>query len=179
MKYTSLHPSQIIALNDYPLYNSHILVIYFRIFSRDQGKILPPCPVIHKSLVTSLLESKNAEVKKFNALLNDFLKKNPGSEYFLLDGCHKTTAATLSKKMIPVVVVEKDDDLQEARKLVETGEFFGWYKIEDSIKEKIDDLVKHHLGTEKILTVEEKTKLYVKNKDVPDYMISFYNWKKN
>ena len=178
MKYKLLHPNQIITLRDYPLYNQHILKIYFRIFSRNQGKILPPCPVIHKSLGIPVVNNKDTKSKKYNALLNDFLNKNPNAEYFLLDGSHKTTAATLSHKLIPVVVIEQDKDFKEAKKLIKTGEFFGWYSVENSIKDAVDELSKHHSGSEKLLTVEDKSKLLVKNKDVPDYIISFFRNKK-
>jgi len=174
MKYKLLRPDQIITLRDYPLYNQHILRIYFRIFSKNQGIILPPCPVIHKSLGIPIINGKDTKSKKHNALLNGFLDKNPNAEYFLLDGSHKTTAATLSKKMIPVVIIEQDKDFKEAKKLIKTGEFFGWYSVEKSIKDAIDELAKHHVGTERFLTVEDKSKLLVKNKDVPDYIISFF-----
>jgi hypothetical protein len=178
MKYRLLHPNQIITLRDYPLYNQHILRIYFRIFSKGQGKILPPCPVIHKSTGVPFACGKDAKSKKYNTLLNDFLKKNPNAEYFLLDGSHKTTAATLSKRMVPVVIIEQNKDLKEAKKLIKSGDFFGWYSVEDSIKEAIDVLVKHHIDSEKFLTVEDKAKLLVKNKDIPDYIVSFYKNKK-
>jgi hypothetical protein len=174
MKFKKLRPQQIITLRDYPLYNQHILRIYFRIFSRDQGRILPPCPVIHKSSGIPISKGTDAESEKYNALLNTFLETNPDAQYFLLDGSHKTTAATLSRKMIPVVVIEQDEDFQEAKKLIKTGEFFGWYSVEDSIKNALDDLAKHHKGAERFLTVEDKTKLLVKNKDIPAYIISEY-----
>jgi len=178
MRYKLLRPDQIITLRDYPLYNQHILRIYFRIFSKNQGKILPPCPVIHKSLGIPLVNGRDTKSKKHNALLNDFLDKNPRAEYFLLDGSHKTTAATLSKKMIPVAIIEQDKDFKEAKKLIKRGEFFGWYSVETSIKDAIGELAKHHMGSEKFLTVEDKSKLLVKNKDVPAYIISFFKNKK-
>ncbi len=174
MKYELLRSDQIVTLRDYPLYNQHILRIYFRIFSKNQGKLLPPCPVIHKSLGIPLVNGKDAKSKKHNALLNDFLNNNPNAEYFLLDGSHKTTAATLSKKMIPVVLIEQDKDFKEAKKLIKSGDFFGWYSVEKSIKDAINELAKHHIGSEKFLTVEDKSRLLVKNKDVPDYIISFF-----
>jgi hypothetical protein len=76
--------------------------------------------------------------------------------------------------MIPVVIIEQDKDFKEARKLIKKGEFFGWYLVKNSIKDAIDELAKHHIGSEKFLTVEDKSKLLVKNKDVPDYIISFF-----
>ncbi len=172
MKHKLLRPDQIITLRDYPVYNEHILRIYFRIFMKKQGKILPPCPVIHKSLGIPFMNSKNVKSKKHNTILRNFLEKHPNAEYFLLDGSHKTTAATLSHKLIPTVIIEHDKDFKEAKKLIKTGEFFGWYSVGNSIKEAISVLSKHHFGTKKLLTVEDKTKMMIKNKDVPNYMIS-------
>ena len=174
MKYKLLRPDQIITLRDYPLYNEHILRIYYRIFSKNHGKILPPCPVIHKSIGIPTVSGKDEKSKRYNILLRQFLDKNPHAEYFLLDGSHKTTAATLSNKLIPVVIIEKDSDLKECKKLSKKGEFFGWFSIESSIKQSLSVLAKHHLGTKKFLTVEDKAKLMVKNKVVPDYRISSY-----
>lgn len=174
MRYKLLHPNQIITLRDYPLYNPHILKIYFRIFSKNQGKILPPCPVIHKSSGIPFARGKDSKSKKYNTLLKNFLAKNLKAEYFLLDGSHKTTAATLSKKMIPAVIIEKDQDFKEAKKLIKKGNFFGWYSLENTINEAINTLVKHHIGTKKFLTVEDKTKLLVKNYKVPAYIISYF-----
>jgi len=174
MKHKLLRPDQIITLRDYPLFNEHILRIYFRIFAKNQGKILPPCPVIHKSFGAPFINKKNIKSKKYNTLLKKFLDNCPHAEYFLLDGSHKTTAATLSHKLIPVVVIEQDKDFKEAKKLIKIGEFFGWYSVENSIKEALHVLAKHHFGTNKFLTAEDKAKLMVKNKNVPNYMISFF-----
>jgi len=175
MKYKSLRPDQIITLRDYPLYNEHILRIYYRIFSKNQGKILPPCPVIHKSIGIPIVHEKDEKSKKYNAILRNFLENHPRAEYFLLDGSHKTTSATLAHKLIPVVVIEKDKDLKECKKLAKKGEFFGWFSIENTIKQHISELAKHHIGTKKFLTVKDKAKLMIKNKVVPDYIISSYN----
>lgn len=174
MKIELLHPDQIITLRDYPLYNEHILRIYFRIFSKNQGKILPPCPVIHKSIGLPYVKSNDASSKKYNALLKKFLEAHPRAEYFLLDGSHKTTAATLAHKRIPVIVLEHGKDLKKAKTLIKSGEFFGWYSVEDSIQKAMSVLAQHHFGTNKFLTVEDKTKLMVKNKDVPKYIISAF-----
>lgn len=156
------------------MYNEHILRIYFRIFMKNQGKILPPCPVIHKSLGIPYLNDQNFKSAQYNRLLRKFLEDHPGAEYFLVDGGHKTTAAALSHKLIPVVVIEQNKDFKETKKLIKTGEFFGWYSVENSIKEAIEVLATHHFGTKEFLTVEDKAKKMVKNKDVPKYMISHF-----
>ena len=137
MKHKLLRPNQIITLRDYPLYNEHTLRIYFRVFMKNQGKILPPCPVIHKSLGIPFVSGKDTKSKRYNAILRDFLEKHPHSEYFLLDGSHKTTAATLSHKLIPALVIEHDRDFKEAKRLIESGEFFGWYSHMLSLNKRL------------------------------------------
>jgi len=118
----ALYSNQIITLNDFPVYNEQILKIYFRIFEMGQGKIVPPCPVIHKSTGIPLVERKGEKAEKYNKLLLKFLEQHPKAEYFLLDGTHKTTAATLCRRHIPVVVFRSDKDIKDAKKLVERGE---------------------------------------------------------
>lgn len=177
MKNTLLNPKQIITLRDYPVYNEQILKIYFRIFQKGQGKILPACPVIHKSTAIPFVNGKDFKSKRYNTLLEKYLKKNPKTEYFLLDGSHKTTAATLARKKIPVLLIEKDNDLSAGRELIRTGELFGWYMIEKSVKAAVKELAKHHFGTKKFWTVEDKVKKMVKNKDIPEYMILYYRRK--
>ncbi|MFT4309166.1 MAG: hypothetical protein ACMXYL_01620 [Candidatus Woesearchaeota archaeon] len=174
MQLKRLRPEQIITLKDYPLYNQHILKIYFRVFSKCHGNILPPCPVIHKSSGIPFSIDNDVKSIRQNALLSRFMENNPKAEYFLLDGSHKTTAACLSRKTIPVLVIEKDEDLEEAKKLTDKGELFGWYSIENSVEEAVSVLSKHHSNTKIFMTVKDKTNLLVKNKDVPDYIISYY-----
>jgi hypothetical protein len=174
MKKKLLCPEQIITLQDYPVHNEQILKIYFRIFQKGQGKILPACPVIHKSVGTPYIAGRDFKSKQYNLLLEKYLNENPNAEYFLIDGGHKTAAATLANRKIPVLVIEKDKDFRICQKLVEKGELFGWYKVEKSIKDAITELAKHHFGTKKFMTVEDKVKKMVRNKDVPRYIITFY-----
>lgn len=193
MKKKLLRPNQIITLRDYPVYNEQILKIYFRIFLKKQGRILPPSPVIHKSVGTPYVKPPAAEVagvphssrktnikgndaksKRYNNLLRKFLEDNPRAEYFLIDGGHKSSAATLAHRLIPVFVLENDGDLKEARKLTSLGELFGWYDIGNSIKSTVIKLSKHHFGAGKFQTVEEKVRKMIQQKDIPHYMIRIY-----
>ncbi len=175
MKTKLLRPNQIITLRDYPVHNEQILKIYFRVFQNNQGKILPPCPVVHKSKGIPYVKGRDSKSKKYNRLLRKFLEENPHAEYFLIDGGHKTAAAMLSHKLIPVLVLEQDSDFVKAKELVKTGEIFGWNSVEKSISDAMCVLAKHHFGTKEFLTVEDKVKKMVKNKDVPSYMISIFN----
>lgn len=179
MRYKLLFPDQILTLKDYPVYNEHILKIYFRIFSNNCGKILPPCPVIHKSCGIPFAKGKDSRSRRYNDSLKNFLDKNPKVKYFLIDGSHKTTAACLANKKIPVVILEKNSDFRKAIKLTCNGEFFGWHSPESSIKKSLGVLAQHHMKANKLLTVGDKTKLMIKNRDVPNYMIDYFKKKIN
>src|SRR3989339_590097 len=174
MKNKLLHPRQIITLRDYPVHNEHILKIYFRIFMKNQGKILPPCPVMHKFSGIPYAKGKDFKSVRYNKLLKKFFEEHPRAEYFLIDGSHKTTAATLAHKLIPVVIIEKDKDFKKAKELIKVGELFGWYLVENSMKESFNVLAKHYFSTKEFLTVEEKTEKMIKNKVVPEYMGTFF-----
>jgi len=164
-----LRPEQIVTLNSYPVHNLQILKIYFRIFQKEQGKIMPPCPVLHKSTGIPLIKGKG----KYNSLLNNFLKSHPKAEYFLLDGTHKTTAAALTHSLIPVIVFRNNEDIKEAKKLVGKGEIFS-LTVGSTIKENLEDLRKHFFKTMIFQTVAEKTEKMVKTKILPRYMIDVY-----
>jgi hypothetical protein len=174
MKNKLLHPGQIVALRDYPVRNEQILKIYFRIFSKGQGEILPFSPVIHKSSGIPYMDERDSKTKKYNALLAGFLEEHPDAEYFLMDGSHKATAAALSHRRVPAVVIERNQDFKEAKKLIRAGEIFGWYSVENSIEDAIEKLAKHHFRTKGFLTVEEKTRMLVKDGKLPRYMVSYY-----
>ncbi len=178
MKRKLLHPSQIITLRDYPVYNQQILKIYFQVFKNNQGKILAPCPVIHKSVGAPYVEGLSSKTKAYNTLLKKYLKKNPRAEYFLLDGGHKSAAATLAHKKLPVLVLEGDQDFLKARKMKKLGKLLGWHTVEKSVKDAVKDLTKHHFRTREFLTVEDKVKRMVKNKDVSKHLIRFYKKRK-
>ena len=119
MKIKELNPSQIVTLNDFPVYNEHILKIYFKIFKDGYAKIIPPCPIIDKKMVISGFD------ENLNRLFKEFEKKHSKTEYFLLDGSHKTTAANLTGNKIKVMIFENDKDIEEAKKLVDTGDLFS------------------------------------------------------
>jgi len=175
-----LIPEQIIALKDYPLHNEQILKIYFRVFQMKQGKILPPCPVIHKSAGIPYTRGENSKSNLYNVQLKKFLEEHPRAEYFLLDGNHKSTAAALSRQPLPVIVLQKNHDFKYCKKLAKEGKIFGWYAIGSSISGALKELEQHYLKhfSEKpafyFYTVAEKAKELAKNNDVSEYMIKAF-----
>lgn len=166
MKQLTLLPNQIIALNDSHLYSQDVLKKYFEISKTSQ---LPSCPVIHKS--KGIPYSNKLEARNYNQKFKQFLESHPKAEYFLLDGNHKTTAATLNHKKIPVILIEKDSDFAEIQKLKDEGKIVGWYKIgnsvEEVIKELSEDLFEYYKEDFGFSTIEEKTKKLIKNKEIP------------
>jgi hypothetical protein len=168
-----LRPEQIITLSDYPVHNDQILKIYFRVFQSGCSRIIPPCPVIHKSIGTPVIKGHSKKILKYNKTLKTFLEKHPEAEYFLLDGSHKTTAAALTHKLIPVFVFESDKDIKYAKNLVEKGEIFS-LTTGSTMRQLVEELKGHFFKTLHFQTVAEKTERMVKNKILPRYMIDTY-----
>jgi hypothetical protein len=159
-----LSPAQIITFNDYPVHNEQILKIYFKIYQQGAGRIIPAVPVMS-------LEKVKLHIK--NALYAEFLCQHPDTEYFLLDGSHKTTAATLAHQPIKVMLFRNDQDIQEAVKMVEEGHLFS-LTTGNTIDECIQVLRKHFKSPAKFQTVLEKTHKMVQEKVIPTYMIDYY-----
>jgi|SRR3989344_388404 len=167
MKIINLNPNQIITLNDYPIRNEQILKLYFRMFHKGKRSLVPPCPVLSMNLLISHFNNK------LKNLFIEFEVKNPKAKYFLLDGSHKTTAATLSHKRIPVMIFESDRDIQNAKRLVEEGEILS-LTTGTTIRHTINILKRHFNKTRIFQTVEEKTNKMIRKKQLPTYMIKVY-----
>lgn len=167
MKTKQLNPNQIITLSDFPVRNEQILKLYYRMFKKGKEGIVPPCPVIHKKIVNFDGDLK----KRFEKFKESHLK----AEYFLLDGTHKTTAATLAGRKIAVMIFESNKDIKKAEEMVKNGELIG-LTTGSSISEIVKILRKHFRKTGKFWTVEEKTRKLVKDKKVPEYMAKRKRW---
>src|SRR3989344_4491320 len=165
MERKNLSPYQIITLNDYPIRHEQILKIYFRMFQKGGNKIVLPCPVVHKNLVINNFEDK------LKNTFNKFEVINPKAKYFLLDGSHKTTAATLSNKKIPIMIFQSNKDIQSAKKKVEKGELIS-LTTGESVKKIVKILIRHFKKTKIFQTVEEKTNKMINGKTIPKYMIA-------
>lgn len=153
MRFIELKPGQILTTKDFPVHNEQILKIYYHICKTGHPEILPPCPVVHKSLVDKKVKFEKAE-------------------YLLMDGSHKTTALTLTGNKINVFVLETDKDMQKAREMQDKGELisFSHYKTK-TLREAVKDMEEHHTKSDVFETVEEKTQRMIKEKTLPEYMI--------
>jgi len=168
MSITQLRPSQIITLNDFPLHSERILEIYFRICQKGHSGILPYCPVIPKGIVVPYFGSDLT--KAFTA----FEQEHQETEFFLLDGSHRTTGATLAGSPINAIVLETDDDMVSARTLIDKGDLLSNDVVHKTIEENCN-ILRDHFGKKPYFqTVKEKTEKMVEEKVMAQYLIDFY-----
>ncbi len=218
MRKRKLKPSQIIVPGEYELGNESILKIYFRIFERGYGNCLPPAivtqtgniqeiidwlenekyglkrwekPDLKWQLYTGTLEARRKDYKD----LFSILKKHP---FMLIDGNHKSVAATLTHNKISALEVETDEDLEMVRKMVEQGELFDFKREETSLYNLRRSFITYCLdlsfresdGSIPISgdsspqiryteTVEQRVNEMVSNNNLPEYMIEKYLSDKN
>ncbi len=166
MKTIELTPKQIITLNDYPVYSDSVLTEYF---SRCKlGKDVPFVPVIRKDIVRKYFDDKLLEEFK------TFESQNPVAEYFMLDGSHRTTALTLAGCKITAIIYETDLDIEEARKLVATGQILQNGTLDDSFIENCEELNRHFREKPYFMTVEQKTEKMKREKKLPKEMTDSY-----
>ena len=172
MKVRDLKASEIITTRDFPVYNPHILKIYFKICKKDKG-ILPPTPVMPLSVGLPLLKSSTKKAKEYNGRLKAWLKENKKVKYIMVDGSHKTTALNLTRNKIHSAIIEKDKDIKEMKELVEIGEIFS-LTTGDSIKDILKEKAEHMKDAEFFETVQDKTNRMIEMKVIPKFMIDYY-----
>jgi len=180
MKRLKLKPEQIIVPGEYKLGNESILKIYFRIFDSGCGDCLPPIVVMNKNVRIPFykLESSFENYIRYNNYLREFLNENSNVEYFLLDGNHKSVAATLSHTPISVLELQEDLDIENCKRLVRRGELFNWTipgNSLDGIAEELGDYLYHSGHCEKeFQTVSDRVQKLTSNGDLPKYMKERY-----
>ena len=162
MKTVKLNPNQIITLNDYPVYSDNDIKRYFEMCQLK--KKLPCVPVIKKDIVKKYLDSEL--LRKFQK----FEQNNLAAEYFMLDGTHRTTALTLTGCKITVTVYEKDEDIIEAKGLVDSGQILENATLYYSLIKNCEILNKHFNIKPYFMTVEQKTKKMVEEGILPKDM---------
>ena len=145
MKRRTLQPEQIIVPGEYELGNESILKIYFRIFDKGYGDCLPPVIVIglgdDKDKLISWLENVlssehltkyqkyvEARRKDYQTLFS-ILKESP---YMLVDGNHRSAAATLTSQPISTMELQTDKDFERINKMIKAGDLFDFKRGENS-----------------------------------------------
>ena len=168
METKNLSPNQIITLNDFPPHSTKELERYFEIYQNGNRETIALCPLMPIEIV----------IPHFNEDLikrcREFAETHPKSEYFLLDGTHRTTTATLTNSPIRTIIFRKNSDITKARKLLPTGDLLKNDILNQNIEENCKTL--NTLFTEKpyFQTVKEKTERMVRERVIPNYMIKHY-----
>jgi len=210
MRKLILEPEQIIVPGEYELGNESILKIYYRIFEKGHGNDLPPVIVTTLGKTDEFinwLENENlgiryweekiprvveARRRDYNTLFS-ILEKSP---YMLIDGNHRSAAATLTHIPISTLEIQSDKDFAEIEKMIVKGNLFDFKREERSlyhlrrsfIANCLDIDVREHDGDIMIHNTTESTLKYnkavkervdglVSNGDLPQYMIDKYKEK--
>jgi len=159
MKTRHLKPTQIITLNDYPLYSNRVFGEYLE--RCQSGDDLPYVPVIHRDVVRHYLGADLARV------LEAFEKQHPDATYVMLDGSHRTTALTFVGRDIAVVLYEADADIVEARAHVASGQILLNGTLDHTLTENCEILRRHFEEQPTFITVLDKTERLIREGLIP------------
>ena len=172
MKRIILQPEHIIV-PEHEVGNEGILQIYFRVFDRGHGEDLPPAIITHKNNINPSY-MRNKFVAKRRA--DEFYRKlmDLEAEYLLLDGNHKTTATTLCHVAPSVLELETNQDLGEARKMVERGELFNFPHEEERLSDIADSFIGFLFEKKYVRTLRQRVDELTSNGDLPKYMKERY-----
>ncbi len=196
-----LLPEQIIVPGEYEVSNELILKIYFRVFDRGHGRDLPPVIVVHKEMYDIFLDVTELDPRNINYRNDKSFYENynrivrnayaAGAEYFLLNGNHRSIAATLTQQSISALEIRVDEDIRTGNQMVETGELFDEPIVDETLNDsrlKLKGHLKEYLlsnveGIRSIgkvidtfpLTVKERVDLLVSNDNLPEYMKKRYH----
>lgn len=169
MRTAFLQPDQIITLNDYPMHSDSKLKDYFH--TCKLGDTLPYVPVLQKALVKRHFDASLLQI--FAA----FERTHPEAQYFMLDGSHRTTAATLTHCKISITIYETTADILEANKLVATGCLLASDTLNHTLEENCAILNRHFREKPYFMTVQEKTEKMIAEHHLPALMVAAYRGK--
>lgn len=121
--------------------------------------------------------------KGYLEIAKKFEEKIKG-KYFLIDGNHRTTAATLAHFPIASLELNKTLDFIDITKMIKTGELFDFKRKETSLDTLYFSFVEYIIGggpcrggdshMEHLKTVRERVDELVADKQIPQYMIDRY-----
>jgi ParB-like chromosome segregation protein Spo0J len=128
------------------------------------GEELPLVPVIRRDMVRKYLDDELLEE------FERFERQNPVAEYFMLDGSHRTTTLNLAGCSITAIIYETDADIEEAKRLVATGQVLQNATLEHSLEENCGILNRHYKEKPYFMTVEQKTEKMKRENKLPQEM---------
>jgi len=198
MRKLYLNPSSIVVPGEYELGDLNTLKLYHRIFDSD---IVPPSIVVGVDRVKrhdrfkEELESKLRFIEKGRwldelkrhkinqimiqdgRLMEKFEEVARDAHFYLIDGNHRSVAATLTNQKVPALQLERDEDLVRVKEMVERGELFEFNQDGNTVDGLIHDFEEHCLNLSNIdyvTTVEERVRRLVKEGLLPRYITNKY-----
>lgn len=174
-----LQPEQIIVPGEYEVGNEAILKIYYRVFEAGQGSILPPAIVAHHGIASMeplkrWFTSSARHIDDYQDKVREFTARGAG--YFLLEGNHRSIAATLTRQGIPVLELQPGDDMGQLRRMVETGEMFDFQLDEETAELCAGECARYltSKGFENMMTLRDRVDKLTSNGHLPGYMVEKY-----
>ncbi len=204
MRNIVLQPEQLLVPGEYELADDTVLKVYFRVFDKGHGADLPPAIVARSDVISSKNRSAELEqrirrkknwvarggnpqdaLQSADELIEAYKnlsQKIESSPYYLLDGNHKSAAATLTRQGIPALELQSDKDIAEVKNMIEKGEIFNFNRDETTLTDLVHSFEAYILGIKGeqpkninyLRTVRERINELVFNGDLPKYMINRY-----
>lgn len=100
--------------------------------------------------------------------------RESGATHLLLDGNHRSIAATLTHNRVHALELQRDEDLMEARQMVERGELFGFPHEGKTLSEITSEFCYFIGGDRNTFTVKERVEKLAIDRRLPSYMIDRY-----
>lgn len=107
-----------------------------------------------------------------------------GAPFYLLDGNHKSAAATLTHNPIYALELQSSKDIKEVRRMIRCGELFDFKRPETSLEEIATAFEEYCLGEANsigrgkmgnVRTVRQRIDELASNGDLPAYMKERYH----
>lgn len=170
LEFVLVDPDLVIGMNDYPpLHSPEDLKKYYDCFrSKNAVQVIPVIPV---NLVLAYFRNDAERFAKYEHKWREFVTAHPQIGYFMVDGKHRASAATLAGEKLPCVIIKSDDDTKELLRLKESGKFERLTGVKETITETMEILEHHFFAHKRFWTVREKTQAMISNGDVPEYML--------
>ncbi len=198
MKRRIIQPDRVLVIGEYELGNPEILKIYYRVFERGHGEDLPPMIVASpgteeergKRLLAELVRiratdprslvyaydgstytTKKGAIEKTEEAYRRLEEKIREIDFYLIDGNHRSAAATLANQQLVCFELETDRDLEDTRKMVSTGQLFGFPHEHTSLKDLVVEAERWSLrNIDDLRTVKERVDQLAVDGFFPGYM---------
>jgi len=170
MQHVLLEPQQLIAMVDYPpLHSPEALRSYFE--KHKVGAEVEPVVVVPVDIAKNYFLQRKDRYGTYRDKLDVFLSDHPAAQYFMLGGKHRSAAATIIGAKISCLVVENEADVVEAHTLMAKGKLTGVPSVGETFDDTLRELEEHFFEHKRFWTMDEKTEVMIKNKDIPDDML--------